>query len=112
EALEEVALVHGAVAEAGDGDAAGPLQREADAGRRGDAAANDPEAADQPVGRRVHVHRAGAAAVDPGRATEHLVQQLLRIDPQRERVPVAAIGGGDAVARVEHARDAGRDRLL
>ena len=107
EALEDVALVHGAVAEVRDGDAAGrPLQRERRPGRGGDAAADDPERADQPVGRRVHVHRARAAAVDPGRAAEHLVEQLLRVDAERERVAVTAVGRRHAVALLEQARDA------
>ena len=52
EALEDVALVHRAVAEGRDRDAARrPLQRERRPGRRRDAAADDPERADQPVRR-------------------------------------------------------------
>ncbi len=71
-----------------------------------------PKLADQPVRRRGHVHRAGEAAVDARRAAEHLVEQRLRVDAERERVPVAAVGRRDAVAVLEHAREADRDRLL
>ena len=113
EALEDVALVHRAVAEVRDRDAARrPRQRERRAGGGRDAAADDPERADQPVGGRRHVHRAGAAAVHAGRAPEHLVEQRLRVDAERERVAVAAVRRRDAVALLEQARDAGRHRLL
>src|SRR5581483_1433182 len=47
EALVEVRLVDGAVAEEGDGDAAGVAQREGGSGRGRDAAADDPVAAEQ-----------------------------------------------------------------
>ena len=36
----------------------------------------------------------------------------LRIDAERQRVPVAAVGRGDAVAILEDARDADRNGLL
>src|SRR6185436_6607326 len=45
QALEEVRLVRGAVAEVRDGDCARPAEREAGAGGRGDAAADDAVAA-------------------------------------------------------------------
>ena len=48
----------------------------------------------------------------PGRTTEHLVEQPLRVDAERERVPVAAVGRGDAIAILEDARDSDRNRLL
>ena len=87
-------------------------EREAGAGSRGDAAPDDAEAADQAVLRRGHVHGAGEAAVDPRRPAEHLVEQLLRVDAERERVPVAPVGGGDAVLFAEDAGEADGDRLL
>ncbi len=58
------------------------------------------------------VHRAGAAAADPGRAPEQLVEELLRLEPERERVPVTSIGARDAVLVREQAADADLGRLL
>ena len=52
------------------------------------------------------------AAVYPGRAAEHLVEQRLRVDAERERVPVPPVRRGDAVALLEQAREADRDGLL
>jgi hypothetical protein len=101
----EVAVVGRAVAEEGDRDAADALQRERRARRGGDAAADDPEAADQAVIEVDHVHRAGAAAADAGRAAEQLVEQALRIDADRERVPVPAVGPGHAVLGLQHRAD-------
>src|SRR4029079_13633331 len=49
---------------------------------------------------------------DGGRPRQHLVEELLRIDPECERMTVAAVGRGDAVAVLEQARDAGGDRFL
>ena len=108
----EVALVGGAVAEEGDRDAVDPLQRQRRAGRRGDAAADDAEAADQAVLEVDHVHRAGAAAADARLAPEQLVEQRLRLDAERERVAVAAVGAGDAVLLLEHRADPGGHGLL
>src|SRR5262249_46212181 len=96
-AFEEVRLVGGAVAEVGDDDPAAVAQREPDPGRGGDRAADDAEAADQAVVEVDHVHRAGPTTVDPGLAAEQLGEQALRLEPQRERVPVSAVGAGDAV---------------
>ena len=58
------------------------------------------------------VHRARAPAVDTGLAPEHLVEQRLRVDAERERVAVSAVRRRDPVALLEDARDAGRDRFL
>src|SRR5204862_6107792 len=104
QALAAVALVNRPVAEVGDGDAsARSLQCERRAGGGCDAAADDPERADQTIVERVHVHRAGAPAVDAGLPSEHLVEQLLRIDTERECVAVPAVGRRDAVAVLEQA---------
>ena len=59
-----------------------------------------------------HVHRAGAAAVDAGRAAEQLGEQRLRARARGRAVAVAAVGAGDAIAGSERAREADRDRLL
>ena len=64
----------------------------AGAGGGGDAAADDAEAADEPVLEVDHVHRARAAAADPGRAPEHLGRERLGVGALRERVAVAAVG--------------------
>src|SRR4051812_33434837 len=114
QALVEVALVDGAVAEERDRHRAlaGALESERDAGGRRDAPTDDPEAADQAVLERDDVHRAGAAGVDPGRAAEQLVEQGLRRDPERERMAVAAVGARHAVGLREHGRDAGTAGLL
>jgi hypothetical protein len=77
-----------------------------------ESASADPERADQAVGRRRHVHRACAAAVYTRCAAEHLVEEGLRVDAQRERVTVAAVGGRHPVALLEQACNAGRHRLL
>src|SRR3954470_3200066 len=99
QALVEVAVVGGAVAEERDRDGAlaGPLERESDAGGGGDAPADDPEAADQAVLERDDVHRAGAPAVDAGRPAEQLVHQRLGVDAERERVAVAAVRARHAI---------------
>ena len=113
EALEDVTLVHRTVAEIRHGNAAcRALQRQRGSRRRGDAAADDPERPDQTVVRRVHVHRAGATAVDAGLACEHHLEQLLGVDTDRKRVTVTAVGRGDTNALLEQARDPGRDRFL
>ena len=41
---------------------------------------------DQPISRRVDVHRARPTTVDSGSAAQHFVEQLLWIDAYRERV--------------------------
>src|SRR5439155_26630507 len=104
---------HRAVAEIAARDAARrALQRERRAGRGRDAPANDPEGADEAVVGRVDVHRAGAAAVDARLAPEHLVEELLRIDAERQRVTVTAVRRRNTVALLQQAGDAGRNRLL
>ena len=98
QAFVEVAVVGGAVAEEGHGDAAGALQREAGAGGGGDAPADDPEAADQAVLEVDHVHRAGPAAAHARAAAHQLGRERPRLGAHRERGSVAAVGGGHAVA--------------
>src|SRR5689334_8816514 len=112
EALGEVALVGGAVAEERHGHAPLTLERERRAGGGGDAAAHDPEAADQPVLEVDHVHRPGAAGAHTGRAPEQLVQQSLRVHAEGQRVAVPAIGPRRAVLRLEHGAHPRRHRLL
>ena len=112
EAFVEVALVDRPVPELADSHAADALQRETDTRGGRDGSSDDPERSDEPVTRRVDVHRTGPSAVDAGRATEHLVEKPLRVDAERERMPVAAVGRGDAIAILEDARNPDRDRLL
>ena len=88
------------------------LRRERRAGGRGDAAADDPEAADEAVLEVDDVHRAGAPAADAGRAAEHLGGQRLGLGALGERVAVAAVGAADVVVGLERHADADRDRLL
>ena len=67
ETLEDVALVHRAVAEVRHCDAARrPLECQRRPGRGSDAPADDPERADQPIAGRVDVHRSRPAAVHSG----------------------------------------------
>ena len=82
------------------------------AGGGGDAAAHDAEAADEAVLEVDHVHRPGAAAADPGGAAEHLGRERLGIGALRQGVPVAAVGPGHVVVRLERRADAHRDGLL
>src|SRR5581483_9651068 len=112
QALVEVGLVDGAVAEERDRRLARPAEGERRPGRGRDRAADDAEAADQAVLEVDDVHRARAAAADPGRAAEQLVEELLRLEPERERVAVPAVRPADAVAVAQAARDADLDRLL
>ena len=112
EALVEVALVDRSVAELAHRHSTDPLQGESDARGGSDRPADDPERADEPVVRRVDVHRAGPTPVHAGGAAEHLVEQALRVDAERERMAVAAVGRTDAIAILEHARHADGDRLL
>ena len=113
EALEHVGLVHRAVAEVRHRHAPGrPLQRQGRPRGCRDAAADDPERADQAVAECVDVHRAGPSAVDARLPAEHLVEQQLRVDPERESVPVPAVGRGHAVPLLEQARHSGRHGLL
>ena len=110
----EVGLVRGAVAEEGDRDRAvlAQLRGERRAGRGRDRAADDAEAADQPVLERDDVHRAAPAAVGAGLAPEELGEQRRLVDAERERRAVTAVRRGHGVARLEHVADADRDRLL
>ena len=112
QALVEVRLVGGAVAEERDRDVAGALRRQRGAGRGADRPADDAEAADQAVLEVDDVHRAGAPAADAGRAAEHLGGEPLGVGAERQRVAVAAVGAGDPVAVGERRADADRDRLL
>jgi len=59
-----------------------------------------------------HVHRSGASTADAGGATEHLVEQPLRVDADRERVAVAAVGPRHEVGICEGASDPGRVGFL
>jgi hypothetical protein len=112
QALVEVPLVRGAVAEERHRHPALPLRRDGRARRGGDAAAHDAEAAHEPMLEVDHVHRPGAPAADPGGATQHLGRQRLGIGSLCERVAVAAVGPGRVVVRLERRADADRDGLL
>ena len=90
--------------------AAAKCQTRAGCGR--DAAADDAEAADEAVPEVDHVHRAGATAAGAGLAAHQLGGERLRFGPLRESGPVAAVGGGHPVPRVEHRADPDGDRLL
>jgi hypothetical protein len=80
--------------------------------RRGDAPAHDPETTHEAVLEVDHVHRPRAAAADPGGAAEHLGRERLRIGALRQGMPVAAVGAGHVVVRLERRAYAHRDGLL
>ena len=110
----EVRLVDRPVAEEGDrhGPVLPELRGERRAGRSGDGAADDAEAADHAVVEVDHVHRAATTSVRPRLAAEELAEQGGLVDPHRQAGAVAAIRGGDRVPLLEQVADADRDRLL
>src|SRR5438067_950367 len=112
EAFGEITLVGGAVAEERHRHPVLALQGERRARGRRDAAAHDPEAADQPVLEVDHVHRSGPPAAYSAGPPEELVEQALRLNTQRERMAVAAVGPGHPVLRLQHRAHAHRHRLL
>ena len=101
EALVEVPLVRGAVAEEGDRDPALALRGDRGPGGRGDAAAHDPEAAHEAVLEVDHVHRARAAAADPGRRAR---ASRPRAPPGRCPSPARGRGRGRCRRRSRPAR--------
>ena len=88
------------------------LGGERGAGGGGDAAADDPEAADQAVLDVDHVHRPGPPAAHAGGAAEHLGDQRAGVGALGERVAVAAVGAGEVVVGLERRADADRHGLL
>src|SRR5581483_10998187 len=84
--LVEVGLVRGTVAEERDGDAAvvPQLRGERSARGGGERAADDREAAEQPVLEVDDVHRARAAAAEPVLAPEQLAEQTRRLRAEGE----------------------------
>jgi hypothetical protein len=108
----EVRLIGGAVAEEGDRGPPLALAGERGARRRGDAAADDPEAADQASLEVDDVHRSGAPAANPGGAAEHLRGQRLRVGSLRQRVTVPSVRTADVVGGLERHADPDGDRLL
>ena len=88
------------------------LRGERRAGGGRDRAADDAEAADQPLLERDDVHGAAAAAVRAGLPTQELGQERRLVDAEGERCAVTAVRGGNGVARDEHVADADRHRLL
>ena len=112
EALVEVRLVDRPVTEERDRDTAAALERERRARRGGNAAPDDPEAADQAVLEVDHVHRAGATAAHARCAAEQLVEQALRLEAERKCVTVAAVRACHAVVARQQARNPDLDRLL
>src|SRR5438034_8328848 len=111
-ALKEIALVAGAVTEKAHGHVPGTAQRQAGAGGRGNAAADDAEAANQSVLQVHDIHRPGPSRADPRFASEQLVEQALRVEAKRERVTMPAVGSRHPVCRVENAGHADSDGLL
>jgi hypothetical protein len=68
-----------------------------------------PERADQPVAGELTFIEPARPPLIPGRASEHLVEQLLRVDADGERVARARVGRGNAVALLETLATPGRD---
>ena len=110
----EVRLVDGAVAEERNCHCpvALELRRERGSGRSSDRPTDDAEAADDAVREVDDVHRAAAAAVGSGLASEELTEQGGLVDAHRETGAVPAIRGGDRVAGPEQVAHSDCDRLL
>ena len=110
--LEEITLIHRAITETRNRHPARPPQRQRRTRRRSNAAAHDAKRPDQPVPRRGHVHRTRKTTIDPRRPAQHLIQQPLRINTQRQRMPVTPISRRHPITHPQHTRQPHRNRLL
>ena len=98
--LMERALIHRAVAEHDERDAALVLVLDGEADARADdkLRADDGLAADQVVLVAIHVHRAALALAAPGGLAEELGHHHLRIDAFENGVAMLAVAAGDVIA--------------
>lgn len=113
--FEKGAAVDRAIAEEADGDVVARLQqllrmRRADGDRQPCRHhAVGAEHADREIG---DVHRTALAAVEARGLAEQLAHHPRQVGALGQRVAVAAMGGGEVVARAQMGADAGRHRLL
>jgi hypothetical protein len=114
ERLVERALVDGALAEEGDGDAVllQVLARQAGTGGQRHARADDRVGAEDALAGVRDVHRAALAAAQPGGLGEELGHHAVEVGALGEDVAVAAVGGGEVVVVAQRGAHAGGDRLL
>ncbi len=106
--------VHSGFPEGADTDlvSAAVFDRESNACRDWNVAADDSVSAEE-VGLRIEkVHGSAFAAGAPGFASEKLRHDCSRADSARQRLAVIAVSGDDVVIGPDHGHDAGRDRFL
>ena len=110
----ELALVGRAVPEEGHGYASGVLElgREGGARGEGNACTHDAVGPEHPAVKVGDVHRPALALADARRAPEELGHHCLRLDALGEAVAMAAMGGGEGVARREVGGDGDGHRFL